>query len=101
MTKSANEYMMSPKGSARFPSESATDKRTRAGGHGDRQSRFFVTFFANTVGRNRAIAKSAAYDCPLVCRVFSSRVNVALYAVPRRHGRAPPLHRSAILYFTR
>ena len=25
----------------------------------------------------------------------SSRVNVALYAVPRRHGRAPPLQHSA------
>ena len=26
---------------------------------------------------------------------YSSRVNVALYAVPRRHGRAPPLQHSA------
>ena len=27
--------------------------------------------------------------------MYSSRVNVALYAVPRRHGRAPPLQHSA------
>ena len=31
----------------------------------------------------------------LLCLYFSSRVNVALYAVPRRHARAPPLQHSA------